>query len=107
MITQKLLKELFTYRDDGTFIKNKNGKIVKCSETEGQRYLRIGINGKPYRLHRMIYLYHHGYLPEIIDHIDGNKDNNDPSNYQTLCANCHRLKTYQNKDWENKKRAAN
>ena len=92
MITQKLLKELFTYRDDGTFIKNKNGKIVKCSETEGQRYLRIGINGKPYRLHRMIYLYHHGYLPEIIDHIDGNKlnnriDNLRPATKQQNCLN--------------------
>lgn len=35
-----------------------------------------------------------------VDHIDGNKDNNDPKNLQTLCANCHRLKTYLNKDWE-------
>ena len=33
-----------------------------------------------------------------IDHIDGNHDNNDPSNHQILCANCHRLKTKQNKD---------
>lgn len=40
-----------------------------------------------------------------IDHIDGNSKNNDPSNLQTLCANCHRLKTWQNKDWENKKDA--
>lgn len=29
-----------------------------------------------------------------VDHIDGNHKNNDPSNLQTLCANCHRLKTY-------------
>ncbi len=28
-----------------------------------------------------------------VDHIDGNRLNNDPSNLQTLCANCHRLKT--------------
>lgn len=33
-----------------------------------------------------------------IDHIDGNRSNNDPSNLQTLCANCHRLKTKKNKD---------
>jgi 5-methylcytosine-specific restriction endonuclease McrA len=37
-----------------------------------------------------------------VDHIDGNKLNNDPNNLQTLCANCHRLKTYLNKDWQNK-----
>ena len=34
-----------------------------------------------------------------VDHIDGNRNNNHESNLQTLCANCHRLKTYLNKDW--------
>ena len=29
-----------------------------------------------------------------VDHIDGDHTNDDPSNWQTLCANCHRLKTY-------------
>jgi hypothetical protein len=38
-----------------------------------------------------------------VDHIDGNHNNNDMTNLQTLCANCHRLKTQNNKDWESKK----
>ena len=29
-----------------------------------------------------------------VDHKDEDRTNNDPSNYQTLCANCHRLKTW-------------
>jgi len=29
-----------------------------------------------------------------VDHIDGDRFNNDPVNLQTLCANCHRLKTH-------------
>lgn len=33
-----------------------------------------------------------------IDHIDGNRANNDPSNYRTLCSNCHRLKTQLQRD---------
>ena len=33
-----------------------------------------------------------------VDHIDGNHSNNHPDNLQTLCANCHRLKTLLNKD---------
>lgn len=37
-----------------------------------------------------------------IDHIDGNRHNDDPSNHQILCANCHRLKTLINKDYQNK-----
>lgn len=45
-----------------------------------------------------------GFIPEHkcqldVDHIDGNHQNNDPSNLQTLCANCHRLKTFLNKDY--------
>ena len=34
-----------------------------------------------------------------LDHIDGNHDNDNKENLQRLCANCHRLKTFLNKDW--------
>jgi len=37
-----------------------------------------------------------------IDHKDGNHKNNKANNLQTLCANCHRLKTHLNRDWLNK-----
>lgn len=44
-----------------------------------------------------------GFVPEHVsqldvDHIDGNRQNGDPSNLQTLCANCHRLKTHLSRD---------
>jgi len=38
-----------------------------------------------------------------VDHIDGNHNNNDPDNLQTLCANCHRLKTYISKEGVHRK----
>lgn len=34
-----------------------------------------------------------------IDHKDGNNANDAPENLQTLCANCHRLKTFRESDW--------
>ena len=37
-----------------------------------------------------------------VDHINGDNSNNEQGNLQTLCANCHRLKTYLNSDWETK-----
>jgi len=33
-----------------------------------------------------------------VDHIDGDRTNNHIDNLQTLCANCHRLKTHMNED---------
>jgi len=38
-----------------------------------------------------------------VDHIDGNGENYSPDNIQTLCANCHRYKTFLNSDWYNKR----
>lgn len=40
-----------------------------------------------------------GFVPEHpcqldVDHIDGDRQNNARENLQTLCANCHRLKTH-------------
>jgi hypothetical protein len=43
----------------------------------------------------------HGVQLEI-DHIDGNKRNNNLDNLQTLCCNCHRLKTHANNEWTNR-----
>jgi len=37
-----------------------------------------------------------------VDHVDGNNKNNNFINLQTLCANCHRFKTWVNKDWQTK-----
>jgi len=41
--------------------------------------------------------YHKGTFPFHIlevDHIDGNSKNNSTNNLQTLCANCHKIKTH-------------
>ena len=81
-LTQDLVKELFKYKDGFLYWKNinqychnrKNGDKVGNIESIG--YYVTSINNKKYKLHRLIFLYHHGYLPEFIDHIDNNKINN-------------------------------
>lgn len=57
-----------------------------------------------YRREKKDYCEKCGFIPEHkcqldVDHIDGNHKNNDSKNLQTLCANCHRLKTFLNKDY--------
>jgi hypothetical protein len=89
MITQELLQGMFDY-NDGNLIRKSTGKIVSCSKTSGQRYLRISINNKTYSLHRVIYLHQNGYLPKCVDHIDGDRFNNKIENLRevTQQQNC-------------------
>ena len=53
----------------------------------------------PYIVYKKDYCQHCDFKPVHssqldVDHIDGDRWNNDPANLQTLCANCHRLKTH-------------
>lgn len=71
---------------------------------EDRRRKRIK-EGRPYLVFRKDKCDRCGFIPEHecqldVDHIDGNHKNNEESNLQTLCANCHRVKTYVNKDWQ-------
>ena len=53
----------------------------------------------PYAVHKKDTCEHCGFIPVHasqldVDHVDGDRWNNDPANLRTLCANCHRLKTH-------------
>lgn len=59
---------------------------------------RVNVYKRPYIQHKGSLCEVCGFVPQHlcqldVDHIDGDHDNNDPTNLQTLCANCHRLKT--------------
>ncbi len=96
-----------------TRIKNRNKKAA----TPKSRWRCIVVHKRnwnkysyPYIIHKGTECEHCGFVPKIksqleVDHIDGNHNNNDPNNLQTLCANCHRLKTHTNRDWEDKTKA--
>jgi hypothetical protein len=84
-LTQDYLLSLFDYRDGVLYRKVKPSRshvdIRKPAGTvNASGYITIGISGKVYRAHRLIFLMHHGFLPKLIDHIDGDKKNNNIEN---------------------------
>jgi hypothetical protein len=55
-------------------------KDTRAGSLTEKGYIRIRFKNKNYMEHRLIFLLHNGYMPEIIDHIDGQRDNNFISN---------------------------
>ena len=88
MITQFEVKTLFNYKDGELYWKIYRQSNAKICDLAGSihhsGYKQISINGKSYLAHRLIFLYHHGYLPKYIDHIDRNKLNNDINNLREV-----------------------
>lgn len=78
-LTQEFIKRSFYYHKDGYLIwkeckrKDKIGLIAGCRGRDkyGDRR-RIFFNNKLQIAYRLIFLWHHGYLPKIIDHINRN-----------------------------------
>ena len=102
-LTVDLLNELFTYdRETGELSWKmskgtaKKGDVVGCDN--GRGYLRASINSKLYLVHRLVFLMHKGYLPVVLDHIDGNSRNNRIENLRpaSKSQNQHNRKTGKN-----------
>jgi hypothetical protein len=79
-VTQDELKTVFDYKDGYFYWKLSNSNRVKIGEKAGtlrpDKYFAIQVNKKRYLTHRLVYLYHHGVLPEFLDHINGNSLDN-------------------------------
>ncbi len=80
-VTFAEVRQLFDYNSEtGEFIRfigipGASAGIVKgCIRSDG--YDQISVNRKRELTHRLVWLWVHGYLPEQIDHIDGNRLNN-------------------------------
>jgi hypothetical protein len=78
-MNQEYVRKLFEYRDGKLFWKEPRENMrawVESGYLRPDGYRRVQIDGKKYFTHRLVFLYHHGHLPEFLDHIDGNPLNN-------------------------------
>lgn len=88
--TKEYLQSIFEYRDGNLYWKehqyrNKvKGKVA--GSLTSNNYIRIAVNKKYYLAHRLIFLFHYGFLPKKIDHIDTNTLNNKIENLRAATS---------------------
>ena len=79
-LSQERVKELFSYDEKNLIWKVRTSNRIKIGAIAGNYnhgYREINVDGKRYYAHRLVWLYHYGYLPkEHLDHINGNTQDN-------------------------------
>lgn len=82
MITQQMIADCFEYRNGLLYWKgvshpNKQYMLNKpAGSIHKTGYRHITWKGKPQKAHRLIFMLHHGYMPQEVDHINGDRQDN-------------------------------
>jgi hypothetical protein len=106
-INQEMVKSLFDYKDGQLFWKIKTCSKVTIGKEAGHLSYdkvkddyrwTVRIYGKLCLSSRIIFLWHKGWLPKIVDHRDRNKQNNHIENLRaaTDSQNCKNRKSLKN-----------
>lgn len=82
MLTKRDLKGVVSYdASTGLMTRIDNGEVAS---TLRNGYIVIGLFGKKFYVHRLAWLYEYGYMPEIMDHKDRDRENNRISNLRDV-----------------------
>jgi hypothetical protein len=86
-MNQEIAKNIFEYRNGELYWNQPKRRIKvgnKVGWTDYLNYRTTEINGKSYKVHKLIFLMFYGYMPKYIDHIDGNPANNKIENLREV-----------------------
>lgn len=79
MLTQSRLQELFIY-DTGSLLRRISVKgspmLTKIGTVKPKGYRVAVIDTKMYRVHHLVWMYHHGQFVTELDHINRQRDDN-------------------------------
>lgn len=76
MVTYEEVRAWFTYTEDGKLERKPTAPYKLRQARLPSGYLFTNVRGKTTYIHRLVWLWHHGWLPEVVDHIDRDKGNN-------------------------------
>lgn len=77
--SQAQIRDSFFYKDGELFWKKRITRKpvgTKAGFTEKDGYVRVRFMGRKIYAHRLIWIFHYGNCPDLLDHIDRNKSNN-------------------------------
>lgn len=84
----------YLVNEHGQCMNSKTGKILAGTRRNG--YVRYYIDGKARSAHCLVWEAFYGYLPDYIDHIDGNKENNALTNLREVSQSENMKNAYAN-----------
>lgn len=96
-MNQETCRKLFFYQDGHLYWCRDRGSNAKSGSRAGRLlktgYISIHVSGRRYQEHRLVFLYHFGFMPKQIDHINGIKDDNRIENLREANHSLNQMNT--------------
>lgn len=101
-MTREQIQKLFTYRDGKLYRLKRTSNRIRIGQEVGSPradgYRSVKINGADYLVHRIIWLWHFGYLPENgLDHINRKRSDDRIENLREVSQVCNLRNTANSK----------